>query len=149
MEIVRLREQIQEMVVELPPVGHVPGVQNPADLGTRGEVSVGDLGPSSTWQVGPAFLQQDYESWPGGLDKDVVFEDIPKEECRMEATSAFQVGTSVPESPAQVVLQEVGQSSGLGKVVASMGGACASARKAGNGRQGRGKSVAGRHDRKA
>ena len=120
MEIARLREQIREMVDELPPVGHVAGGQNPADLGTRGEVSIGDLGPSSTWQVGPPFLQQEYESWPGGLDKDVVVKDIPNEECRMEATSAFQVGTSVPESPAKVLLQEVGQSSGLGKVVASL-----------------------------
>ena len=120
MEIIRLREQIHEMVVGLPPVGHVPGEQNPADLGTRGKVSVGDLGPSSTWQVGPAFLRQDYDCWPGGLDRDAVVEDIPREECKLDTTSAFHVETSVPQSPAQILLQEVGQSSELGKAVSRM-----------------------------
>ena len=61
MEIGRLRDQIREMVVELPPVCHVPGEINPADLGTRGEVSVGDLGPVldlANWtQLPPARLR--------------------------------------------------------------------------------------------
>ena len=81
-----------EMVTELPPVSHVPGEQNPADLGTRGEVSVGDLGPSSTWQVGPAFLQEDYSCWPGGLDQDAADQEIPREEVKLESRSVFHVG---------------------------------------------------------
>ena len=99
MEITRLREQIQEMVVSLPPVGHVPGDQNPADLGTRGEVSVGDLGPSSTWQVGPSFLQEGYECWPGVLDKGSAGMEVPRDECKMEATTMLQVKATVPDSP--------------------------------------------------
>ena len=120
MEIARLREQMCEMVVELPPVSHVSGEQNPADLGTRGRVSVGDLGPSSTWQVGPAFLRQDYGCWPGSPDKDAVLEEIPQEEYKSETTSAFHVGASVAQSPAQILLQEVSQSSELGKAVSRM-----------------------------
>ena len=77
MEIGRIRDQIREMVVELPPVCHVPGEQNPADLGTRGEASVGDLGPSSTWQTGPSFLQQSYECWPGSSGTDTAIEQVP------------------------------------------------------------------------
>ena len=120
MEIVRLREQIGEMVSDLPPVGHVPGGQNPADLGTRGEVSVGDLGPSSTWQVGPAFLQDDYESWPRGLDKQTADKEVPREECKAESTAVFHTETSVPSSPVRVIVQEIAQPSGLGRALSAM-----------------------------
>ena len=53
MEIKRVREQLAEYTDELVPISHVPGEKNPADLGTRGQVSIGDLGPGSTWQTGP------------------------------------------------------------------------------------------------
>ena len=79
MEIGRLREQLTGFTDDLPPVSHIPGEQNPADLGTRGLVSVGDLGPGSTWQVGPAFLAQGYEVLaPANGRRDTIGCDTPR-----------------------------------------------------------------------
>ena len=81
LEVLRIREQLGEMTDELAPVSHVPGDLNPADLGTRGHVSVGDLGPNSYWQVGPSFLQEDFEKWPRTLTVGDASESLPPEEC--------------------------------------------------------------------
>ena len=43
--------------------GHVPGVENPADLGSRG-VSASHLKDSRLWWEGPNWLQEDEEKWP-------------------------------------------------------------------------------------
>ena len=120
MEIGRIRDQIREMVVELPPVCHVPDEMNPADLGTRGEASVGDLGPSSTWQVGPSFLQQNYECWPGSSGIEAALEQVPSEECKPETHATFHIKTSVASSPVKILEQEVGGPSELGQAVARM-----------------------------
>ena len=55
-EILRLRLQLQELTDCLVPVQHVKGTDNPADVGTRGQVGLQDLGPNSIWQGGPDFL---------------------------------------------------------------------------------------------
>ena len=64
LEVLRIREGLSEYTDELPPVCHIPGELNPADLGTRGLVNVGDLGPGSTWQTGPPFLVSEFSEWP-------------------------------------------------------------------------------------
>ena len=81
LEILRIREQLITLTDELAPISHVPGESNPADLGTRGLVSVGDLGPGSYWQTGPAYLQEDYEKWPRTLTVGDTSESLPPEEC--------------------------------------------------------------------
>ena len=45
-------------------IQHIPGTQNPADIGTRGQANLEDLGLDSLWQCGPSFLQLDYNNWP-------------------------------------------------------------------------------------
>ena len=82
MEILRIREQLREFTDDLDPVSHIRGEDNPADLGTRGLVSVGDLGPGSTWQTGPEFLTRDYETWPRTVEPEKIGTEVPLEECR-------------------------------------------------------------------
>ena len=122
MEIGRLRDQIREMVVELPPVSHVPGEQNPADLGTRGEVSVGDLGSVldvADWtQLSSARLRllawQPREGRRGSSK-------YRKKNASRRRMSAFHVEMSANHvSPLKILLQEVGKSSELGKAVSRM-----------------------------
>ena len=81
LEILRIREQLVDLTDELAPISHVPGEFNPADLGTRGLVSVGDLGPGSYWQTGPTFLQEDYEKWPRTQVVGDSLDSLPPEEC--------------------------------------------------------------------
>ena len=81
LEIARIREQLKQATDELAPVCHITGELNPADIGTRGLAALGDLGPDSTWQVGPAFLQESYEMWPQTIQGDVLMADLPPEEC--------------------------------------------------------------------
>ena len=80
-EIGRIREQMKDYTDNLQPVSHIPGDWNPADVGTRGLVGVGDLGPGSAWQVGPAFLSQDFTKWPRDEGDDRVEDSVPVEEC--------------------------------------------------------------------
>ena len=47
--------------------GHVPGAQNPADLGSRG-VSAYHLRDSKLWWEGPEWLRQEEEKWPLKLE---------------------------------------------------------------------------------
>ena len=46
------------------PVLAVRGEDNPADLATRGLATASDLGPASSWQRGPPFLQTERGCWP-------------------------------------------------------------------------------------
>lgn len=49
--------------------GHVPGVENPADLGSRG-VSASHLNDSRLWWEGPGWLRKGEETWPSRLELD-------------------------------------------------------------------------------
>lgn len=42
----------------------IPGSENPADLVTRGECNVDDVGPGSVWQDGPAWMYSNLEEMP-------------------------------------------------------------------------------------
>ena len=108
------------MTDELAPVSHVPGDQNPADLGTRGQVSLGDLGPGSTWQKGPDFLQQDYSVGPAPQKK-------KSPEWTSLKTSADPLlawfsmwPSSQPMDPFRVIGDQVGTSSRLGEVMSAL-----------------------------
>ena len=81
---------------------------------------MGDLGPSSTWQVGPSFLQEGYECWPGVLDKGSAGMEVPRDECKMEVTTMFQVKATVPDSPVRTLVREVCQPSTLGRALSAM-----------------------------
>ena len=43
--------------------GHVPGKENPADIGSRGMLA-SDLRESTLWWRGPYWLQRGKEAWP-------------------------------------------------------------------------------------
>ena len=74
-------ERLKEAVNEVEPVWHVSGLLNPADLGTRGHVSVEEIGPGSFWQQGPRFLREtDRDKWP--LKRHFTKNSIPTSETR-------------------------------------------------------------------
>ena len=63
-EVAGLREELATRCSTLEEVTHIPSSLNPADLGTRGTVSLADLGPGSLWQCGPSFLTSPRDQWP-------------------------------------------------------------------------------------
>ena len=121
LEILRMRQALESYTDDLAPVAHIPGEENPADLGTRGLVSVGDLGPGSFWQQGPKFLQDSYDTWATGPAVEPSEIQLPPEECR----SLF--GIQVPdaqdnaENPLQRIIEEAGKETSLGGHLRNMG----------------------------
>ena len=66
----RWREWVSRRVLEIQALTkehcqwrHLPGVENPADLCTRG-ISAEDLACSSLWMCGPPWLTEDSSKWP-------------------------------------------------------------------------------------
>ena len=59
---------------------YVSGELNPADLATRGNVKVEDLGPNSFWQKGPAFLCSRRDLWP--ITREFARNEVPDDEVR-------------------------------------------------------------------
>ncbi len=66
--------------------GHVPGVQNPADLGSRG-VTASHLRDSKLWWEGPEWLKEEKEKWPQELELDNSSE-VASERKRMNVLIA-------------------------------------------------------------
>ena len=60
----------------------IPTHANPADLGTRANVSPKDLGPDSTYQNGMDWMCQPHSQWPCRKD----FTKPPQEEMRKRYT---------------------------------------------------------------
>ena len=54
---------------------------NIADLGTRCDGKLKDIGINSTWQTGPAFLQEERKHWP--ITRDFIPQPPPKDEIKM------------------------------------------------------------------
>ena len=117
LEILRICEQLEQFTNDLAPISHIAGSQNPADLGTRGLVQVGDLGPNSTWQTGPDFLTEEYDNWPRTLATDTLDSEIPSDECR--AFFGRDEG-EIAVNPLETLLAEVASVSQLGELVRSM-----------------------------
>ena len=72
-------------------VHHVSGSLNPADIATRGNSKLEDIGPESYWQSGPQFLCSPRELWP--VTREFVRVPVPDEERRLPAqllTAAFR-----------------------------------------------------------
>ena len=64
------------------PVHWVASFNNPADLLTRGNVKLHDIGLDSMWQLGPKFLSLPREEWPVNRDCIDKSEKIPGDEKR-------------------------------------------------------------------
>ena len=65
---------------EVEQVQWVATVENPADLLTRGNVNLKDLGPKSFHQLGPKFLTSPRDRWP--VTRDFVRAKLPETEIR-------------------------------------------------------------------
>jgi hypothetical protein len=81
-EIHERRREMAAESVTVEDISWVPGLENPADLGTRGKAKAEDLGPGSRWQHGPHFLSLPRERWPLTTE---VTETIPAGEMRRSA----------------------------------------------------------------
>ena len=77
---------------------HVPGEENPADIGSRG-VSIDELADSDLWRCGPSWLSKDQQYWPKSPKLDQVTPEVlneMKRDVREDmASDAVMVNTSV------------------------------------------------------
>ena len=87
------------------PVHWVESSLNPADLCTRGTVSLKDIGPGSFHQKGPNFLSFPRESWP--VTRDFVPEEVPGEEMRTKKVDLVAALKAMPGVTAPVMAEKV------------------------------------------
>ena len=73
---------------------HVPGLQNPADIGSRG-MPASRLGESELWWHGPAFLKEDCNEWPS-LHIPGLSAEIPELKRSVETPAVGFVGDPAP-----------------------------------------------------
>ena len=117
LEVHRLREQLSAYTDDLAPVSHVPGEDNPADVGTRGLVGLADLGPGSTWQLGAGFLQNEFGSWPRTSPEEAYVVDPPPEECRSLFGATCETTGGDVDNPVTQLLNEACGETRLGSFV--------------------------------
>ena len=78
-EILENMEQIRQYC-PLEDIHHVSGSLNPADIATRGDTKLEDIGPLSFWQSGPSFLSTPRRFWP--VSRDFCRVSVPDQEKR-------------------------------------------------------------------
>ena len=89
-EILENMEQVSNYC-PIEEVHHVSGKLNPADIATRADTKLEDIGPDSWWQTGPSFLCSPRDRWP--VTREFVRVEIPDEERRHSGeavTAAFR-----------------------------------------------------------
>ena len=92
--------------------GHVPGVENPADIGSRG-AKASELRDSKLWWEGPKWLREEKETWPNNEP----LEDL--NEVSEERKKAIVLTTSVAEKESESVSKviDINRFSKLGKLL--------------------------------
>ena len=92
--------------------GHVPGVENPADIGSRG-AKASELRDSKLWWEGPKWLREEKETWPNNEP----LEDLS--EVSEERKKAIVLTTSVAEKESESVSKviDINRFSKLGKLL--------------------------------
>ena len=78
-EVWALIEEAKTLCKDVESPLFVPGVHNPADLGTREGVTMSDVKGGTPWQQGPAFLRLSRDQWPIRKEGEGV---VPEEELR-------------------------------------------------------------------
>ena len=59
---------------------NTPTDRNISDLGTRRLATIGDLGPDTEWQKGPAYLRRPKGEWK--ITQEIIVQKIPPEEMK-------------------------------------------------------------------
>ena len=105
LEIHNLRDKISQKT-HLEEVFHVASSENIADICTRREASLKNLGPGSVWQSGPLWLCQPRHSWP--CNRDFTYKDLPSEETKtpLKVVLAAKVTEESLPSMVQFVMDE-------------------------------------------
>ena len=85
------------------PLYHLPGHQNPADQGTRDDVSLGDLGPGSVHQDGPGWMKQSIEDWP--VSREFLKNHYDENSCQHEEMR-FKVRCNMSSSSVSETLKQ-------------------------------------------
>ena len=109
------------LTYNLQPVCHIHDDWNPADVGTRGLVGVGDLGPGSAWQVGPAFLLRNFSDWPRDSGDVLTRDSVPPEECCVAASNMHATqGDKGPTNLLEKLVEAAGEEDKLGGVLSKL-----------------------------
>ena len=72
---------------------HVKSEENIADLATRMEATVKDVGEGSTWQRGPAWLRKDKSCWPVSKKLDDI--TVPEDEILKKGICYYNINRDV------------------------------------------------------
>ena len=83
-------EEMKEMVM-VEPLQHVPGCHNIADLATRGNATVEEVGPDSEWQNGPEYLKLERCSWPFSRE---FCREVPPDELRRRGVTSLAMAAA-------------------------------------------------------
>ena len=104
-EIHNLREKIA-MRTHLEDVFHVASSENIADICTRRESNLKEIGFNSAWQTGPNWLKEPCYNWP--CNRDFTFKELPTEETKtpIRVMMAAKVSNLSSSSMVQFVLEE-------------------------------------------
>ena len=81
-------------------VFHIASSENVADICTRRESSLKNLGPRSVWQSGPLWLHQPCHSWP--CNRDFTYKDLPSEETKTPLQVVLAAKVTETSSPFMV-----------------------------------------------
>ena len=98
-EILENIEEIKK-TCEVEPLQHVDGKLNVADLATRGDSKLVEIGPGSLWQKGPEFLRKPRNMWP--VTSEFKHEALPKDETK-EVPHLLVAGAVVNEKKQSMI----------------------------------------------
>ena len=92
--------------------GHVPGEENPADIGSRG-MNARDLKCSNLWWEGPNWLKKERSAWPSSAKLEDT-EDVSKEERKV---NVMVTNAKMDDHPSIGQVVDIGRFSTLGKLL--------------------------------
>ena len=85
----------RDPAIEVEEIQFVPGLENPADIATRGEATYEDVSFNGTWQCGPPWLKLPRNQW--SMNRDFIMR-IPESEKRLKVFTLQQVPTTQPST---------------------------------------------------
>ena len=94
------------MKTYLEDVFHVTSSENIADICTRRESNLQQIGPDSAWQTSPHWLKEPHYNWP--CNRDFTYKKLPTEETNtpIRVMMAAKVTNTSSSSMVQFVLDQ-------------------------------------------